>query len=312
VKASQILIAQDGRLRAIWRFLLSVVIFGFSRMVAIMAASLAPGSQAAQLTFFYTAHTLALLGGFALLLYLLDRVRSSPLEAMGLGLKSWAIRDSIIGAIFGAGMVALAVAVIGAWGDVSFSAQLRPGDTGRLALLLWVLAMAAMVEELVFRGYPFQRLLESVGALGAIVILSALFGLAHWNNPNANIWGVLNTILVGVMFALAYLRTRSLWLPWGMHFGWNAMLGLALGLPVSGSTAFAVAVRGTANGPEWLTGGTYGIEAGASGTLAILVGMLLLVKFVRPRPAAAVQLAQDAPPISIEEEPTEASPPASK
>jgi hypothetical protein len=97
-----------------------------------------------------------------------------------------------------------------------------------------------------------------------------------------------------------------------MHFGWNAMLGLALGLPVSGSTAFAVAVRGTANGPEWLTGGTYGIEAGASGTLAILVGMLLLVKLVRPRPAPAVQLAQDALSISLAEEPTAAPPSASK
>jgi len=312
VSTDHIFTAPDGRLRAIWRFLLSVAVFGFSRMVAILAFSLAPPSQFAQMTFFYTVQALALLGGFVLLLYLLDRVRSSPLEAMGLGLKSWAVRDSIVGVVFGAGMVALAVAAIGAYGDVSFAVHIDADNFGRLALVVLVLALAAMVEELVFRGYPFQRLVESVGTLWAIVVLSALFGFAHWNNPNATIWGVLNTILVGVMFAFAYLRTRSLWLAWGMHFGWNTMLGVVLGLPVSGSTDFAAAVRGTATGPGWLTGGDYGIEASATATVAVVAGMLLFVKLVRPRPAPLVQLAQDTRPISIGEEPTEAPPPASK
>jgi len=91
--------------------------------------------------------------------------------------------------------------------------------------------------------------------------------------------GLLNTVLIGIVLAIAYLRTRALWLPLGLHFGWNATLGLLFGLPVSGLDIFNVVTHSTADGPRWLTGGSYGIEASAPGALAVVVGLLVVWKW---------------------------------
>ena len=105
---------------------------------------------------------------------------------------------------------------------------------GRDRFTFVVFAVAAANEEAIFRGYPFQRLVESITPVGAIAATSALFGLAHLANPHRTWISTLNTALVGIPFAIAYLRTRSLWMPIGMHFIWNFLLGFFLGLPVSG------------------------------------------------------------------------------
>jgi hypothetical protein len=87
---------------------------------------------------------------------------------------------------------------------------------------------------------------------------------------------VLNTVLIGVVLAIAYLRTRALWLPWGLHFGWNASLGLLFGLPVSGLRMFNVVDRTSVSGSRWLTGGSYGPEASVPGTVAVIVGLVVV------------------------------------
>src|SRR5207245_1439230 len=115
------------------------------------------------------------------------------------------------------------------------------------------------------------------------LVLSVLFGAAHIRNPHSTLLGAANTSLVGVFFSIAYLRTRALWMPFGIHFAWNFSLGTLYGLPVSGITSFAAIVHGTALGPSWLTGGDYGIEASATGTAVILLGILLLVVFIPTR-----------------------------
>ena len=149
-----------------------------------------------------------------------------------------------------------------------------------------------MAEEVAFRGYPFQRLVEGIGPAGGIIVLSVFFGAIHLGNPHVSLWGFLNTIEIGAFFAMAYLRTRSLWMPWGIHFGWNLTLGMGFGLPVSGLNDFAVAVQGTAEGPLWLTGGSYGIEASLTGTVVILVAFFVLVRMTPSRPVAVPELAK--------------------
>src|SRR5207248_365510 len=117
----------------------------------------------------------------------------------------------------------------------------------------------------------------------AIVVLSILFGAAHLRNPHATLLGAANTALIGIFFSVAYLRTRALWMPFGMHFGWNMTLGMLFGLPVSGITSFGVVVQGVARGPYLLTGGDYGLEASATGTAVILLGISLLLVLVPSR-----------------------------
>ena len=92
-----------------------------------------------------------------------------------------------------------------------------------------------------------------------------------------------------MLLSIAYLRTRALWLPWGIHFGWNLTLGMLFGLPVSGLRLFNVVVRTTASGPRWVTGGSYGVEASVTGGVVVLVGIAVVWKlpFAKLRSGAA-------------------------
>jgi hypothetical protein len=143
-----------------------------------------------------------------------------------------------------------------------------------------VLAVAAINEEAIFRGYAFQRLVESVTPVGAIAVTSALFGLGHLGNPHHTWISTANTMLVGIPFAIAYLRTRSLWMPIGMHFIWNFLMGFLLGLPVSGITLPVSVFQARVHGAAWWTGTEYGPEGGllASGVIVAATLYLLLSK----------------------------------
>ncbi len=269
-----IFLTNEGRLRAIWRIVLVVSVILAANILAARLASYAADNKPLRFEAIYRpVLMLLLISGYVLLLITLDKVKRRYFAAIGLGRRRW-LRDSALGAGVGAGMVTAAVGVIASLGSVRFHIKVDEGTLRVLLVETWVLLTAAMAEELMFRGYPFQRLVKAVGAWGAIAIFSGLFGAVHAGNPHASVWGFLNTIFIGILLSLAYLRTRALWLPWGIHFGWNAMLGVGFGLPVSGLTEFAVMVKGTARGPQWLTGGSYGIEASATGALVILLGFI--------------------------------------
>jgi hypothetical protein len=135
-----------------------------------------------------------------------------------------------------------------------------------------VLLAAAAFEELVFRGYPLQTLMKGMGQWPAVLLMSTLFGLAHMNNPNASTLGIINTVLAGLLLCLGYLETRRLWLPFGLHFVWNAGLGLILGFSLSGINTASLWVT-TVKGLDVLLGGEYGPEGGIAGTITFVAAM---------------------------------------
>ena len=289
----QLFLAPDRRLRPSWRFGISLAVMVFAAVGSGVLTSLIPrGHEHGREFLFRTAFLLFLLGGFAALLYLLDRERGRVLGAMGLKLDRAALRDSFSGTALGAGMVAVSVAAMALGGRVEFHWIGGPRVLLAILAVAYITAVAAMAEEVAFRGYPFQRLVEGIGAVGGIVVLSVLFGAIHLGNPHASLWGLLNTIGIGAVLAVAYLRTRSLWMPWGLHFGWNLTLGLGFGLPVSGINEFAVAVQGTAVGPVWLTGGGYGIEASLTGSVVMVLAIFVLLRLTPSPPAPAPELAK--------------------
>jgi hypothetical protein len=99
------------------------------------------------------------------------------------------------------------------------------------------------------------------------------FAFAHFNNPSANWVSVTNTALAGIWFGVAYLKTRNLWFPFGIHFVWNWLQGAVFGIPVSGITEITTApmLQQTEKGSEFLTGGGYGVEGGFACTIALIV-----------------------------------------
>jgi uncharacterized protein len=150
-----------------------------------------------------------------------------------------------------------------------------------LFLNLITLAVAALAEEVAFRGYAYRRLIDSIGPTAATIGMSLLFGLAHIFNPGATWASTLVTVLAGLLLSVAWLRTRGLWLGWGFHFAWNASIGILFGLPISGITDFSTIIQTRTFGQAWLTGGDYGPEGAAFTVIVLLIGIAVLVRLTR-------------------------------
>jgi membrane protease YdiL (CAAX protease family) len=291
----------DGRLRPVWRFFLSVVMFLAASVVA-MAFGLFVGGKDMKLLALISRPLLMvlLLLGYTWMLRVFDGVHQRRLAAMGLPGGRGSIGDSLFGILLGTAMVIFTVAIIAWRGNLHIATDAHGLRTGVLLVeVLVVLSTAAMAEEIAFRGYPFQRLVEATGPGGAIALMSALFGAVHLANPNASTVGLLNTMLIGILFALAFLRSGALWLPWGMHWAWNAVLGAGIGLPVSGLDMSA-GIRSRATGPGWLTGGAYGPEASIACTVSVVMALIIVLVAFHRRPDGIEESLDGSPAASIQ------------
>jgi membrane protease YdiL (CAAX protease family) len=157
------------------------------------------------------------------------------------------------------------------------------GGTGTLLSSTLDLAlMPGFREELVFRGILFRLLEEFGGSWLALALTSILFGLAHLRNPNATLLSASAIALeAGVLLGAAYMLTRSLWMPIGMHAAWNFTEGEVFDVPVSGIGQHGLVIA-KLSGPDWITGGAFGLEASLIAmTIATCFGMWLLIRAVR-------------------------------
>lgn len=207
------------------------------------------------------------------------RLRREPLAAVGLRLdRSWS-RELLCGAALGMALIALVTGLIVAAGGVRFS--LDPARSlAALGMGVWVFAWVALLEELLFRGFVFQRLVDGLGSWPALLAMAALFTLGHWNNPGMDgatlVWASIDTALGAVLFGLAYLRTRQLALPIGLHFGWNWAQGSLLGFDVSGLEQAGWLLPELLGKPQWLTGGAFGPEASIFAVLVDATAVMLM------------------------------------
>lgn len=229
----------------------------------------------------------------------IDKVRAS---AFGLSLHQGWFRDILTGIGFAGGLLLFTLVGSFLFGNA------RVESSGSISLLptigatFLVLAVAALSEELVFRGYPFQVFLKSLGPWGAMLLISLIFGLLHAPNPGATLLSILNTILAGIFLCRAYLKTRSLWLPYGIHVGWNAGLALVLGYPVSGIDTPSI-LKTSISGPDWILGGGYGPEGGVLGTVIFLAATIVIGRLPigRVSPEMRATLSAHADKVYIEE-----------
>ena len=269
-----------GRLQPIWSFLLSAAFSMAAFVVCSFVAAEITGEHILRFeAIFRPLLVAALFGIYFWLLTVADQVEENRAAALGFPVVAGWRRQLSAGCLLGVVLTTLAVLPMAIWGDLGANIHLNLHALVRAGGVMIVLIFGALAEEMMFRGYPFQRLEEAIGPLGAIGVFSVLFGIVHLTNHGASAVGLLNTVLIGVVLAVAYLRTRALWLPWGLHFGWNAMLGLVFGLPVSGLRVFNVVVHTSTQGPRWLTGGSYGIEASTPGAMAVVIGLIVVWKW---------------------------------
>jgi membrane protease YdiL (CAAX protease family) len=216
-----------------------------------------------------------------------------PFSALGCTAHRGWLKNLGIGSVLGAASLFLAALLTTATRGIHF--RLDPAGAGSVGLTLAVSALvfvfAAAAEEMLFRGYPLQTLTRANLAWLGVLLTSVPFAAVHLNNPHAVPgFTFLNTALAGLWLAVSYLRTRSLWLPLGLHWSWNWAQASLLGLPVSGIERIAPAplLKAMNTGPDWLTGGAYGIEGGAACTIALLISTLFIwrTKLISPADVA--------------------------
>jgi len=187
------------------------------------------------------------------------------------------VRDLLVGFAFGTGWLVLSIAILllAGWARVhlplTFSGSVLAWAAGTVFL-------NTVAQEVLARGYIFQTIRSNSNALIAILLSSLLFVAYHAGAFKGAWLPALNVFAAGVLFGVAYQFTQNLWLPIGIHFAWNFLLGPVLGLSVSGGDPWGVGSRLLiVEGPEVFTGGAFGIEGGLVVTLCTSIGIVILL-----------------------------------
>lgn len=215
------------------------------------------------------------IGIYVLTMRLLARRRSPELRGS-------VAREILFGAAVGAFFVVASLLIITALGG--YSVQWHPIDVLNTVSLAIVFNFGvAIVEELAFRGLALQAIEKLGGRWVAIAVTALLFGGAHLLNANATLWsGFAIALEAGVLIGAAFVWRRSLWFVIGLHFAWNTLVSL-LGIPVSGNRKPGLFVT-TTHGPDWLTGGAFGIEASVvTVAVGVVFSTVMIVAAVRAR-----------------------------
>ena len=143
---------------------------------------------------------------------------------------------------------------------------------------LLLFSSGAFIQEFVFRVVLFRLTEELAGTWVAICITAVLFGFIHISNDNATIQTSIAIMIGDVLLAAAFIYTRRIWFVWGIHTGWNYFQDGIFGMPNSGMTNFPSWIESETHGPEWLTGGSFGIEASYIAILLFLLTGLIILR----------------------------------
>jgi membrane protease YdiL (CAAX protease family) len=279
----------EPRLRSGWRLLLQSLFLGIAILLLGLFASLGLGLlNDISFTSFLLLGTLVTCLAVTISIYLARRfLDRRTFSSLGLVINRQAALDFFLGI----GLTGLMMGVIFLalwaldWVQIeSFAWQVESWGsiTASLAVMVVLFSLVSWQEELLSRGYWLQNLSAGLSLSLGVLLSSAMFALAHWFNPNLSWQGLLGLFLAGLFLAYGYLRTRQLWLPIGLHFGWNFFEGTVFGFPVSGQYQYQL-TRQSLTGPEIITGGAFGPEAGLILLPALVLGAVGIYWFTQNR-----------------------------
>jgi membrane protease YdiL (CAAX protease family) len=190
-----------------------------------------------------------------------------------------AARETAIGVALGAALGLAVAGILAAAG-----AFVITGSSESMSFLLKSLPeqiMVACFEEIMFRAVVFRIVEQRWGTRTALITSMLLFALAHLSNDNVSVMAIVMTGIASLVFSACYMKTRRLWLPIGVHFAWNSTYDGLFALPMSGHAARGW-LQVSMSGPEWLTGGGYGVEASV---VTLFVWGAVAILMLRQRPA---------------------------
>lgn len=259
---------------SIWSTL--VTVFGLVALAPLLMEASRTGQSAEELLGVLSAASTTTLGMTAatalatiLSVWIMRRWFDGPaLLDLGLRPRPGCLTDSLVGLALGPAMFGTMLLVLLATGWASVTAGTVTAVQLLTAFVTYILV--AFSEEVFARGWVLQVLEQGRGRRWAVVGSAVVFSTLHAFNPGFTVMALVGLFLAGLLFAQAYLVTRQLWLPMALHLSWNFSEGPLFGFPVSGMPGAGLATV-TPTGPELVTGGAFGPEAG----LVVLVGMVL-------------------------------------
>lgn len=206
-------------------------------------------------------------------------LRRRPLTEL-IGTLNWHwLKELGVGSLIGSMLMLAPALILGIFGWVRW--QWNSEGISILLPSLLLFAGVALAEELLFRGFVFQRLIAGLGQWPAQFVIAAYFLLTHLSNPgmtgSVKVMASINIFLASLLFGLAFIQTKSLAMPIGLHWMANWMQGGILGFGVSGTKQSGLLIPIFKGAPAWLTGGQFGLEASLPGIIICAVIMLLML-----------------------------------
>jgi len=278
----------DPRLRAGWRLLLHAVFYIVILISLTIGALLFYRGELGVLTTSSSPAILIELVSILSATFLARRFLDyRSFSSLGLQIDRRAVSDLIIGFLIPSLMMALIFLIEYTAGWTQFqgwSWQTVGIGQSIIGLLggLVVFILVGVSEEIFSRGYHLQNLIEGLNLHWALFISSSIFAILHVLNPSSSLMSTIGLLAAGYFLAYGWIRTHRLWLPIGLHIGWNFFEGNVFGFQVSGLDTFRLLLH-TPSGPEFITGGTFGPEAGLIAIPAMLLGAWLVKLYTRDR-----------------------------
>jgi membrane protease YdiL (CAAX protease family) len=269
----------DMRLRVGWRLLVHLVlVFILSTFLLMFTGLESPVAQVVPLLAVIAATWLAR-----------SRLDHRSLTSLGFQVDRRMVLDLLLGFMLPALLIGLIFIVQQSmgWLQIESLAWERAPAAEWLPDLLAMLVIFLSIgiqEELLSRGYQLQNLAEAMNLHWGLFLSSIFFSLLHIQNPNASWASILVTLVSGYFLAFGWVRTGRLWLPIGLHVGWNFFQGSVFGFPVSGLEVSTL-ISHRVQGPILMTGGAYGPEASLLSLPAMALGSLLIWAYTRKRKA---------------------------
>ncbi|MGO9638666.1 MAG: lysostaphin resistance A-like protein [Terracidiphilus sp.] len=204
-----------------------------------------------------------------------------PIIEQGLPRREGWSGEAGLGVAVGWALAVACVLPLVVGGGIAIVLILGHSAWGWLAADAVFFALVALAEEVAFRGYGFQCFEQAVGSLGAALGYAAFYAIVQALLPGSSHASIAVSIALSLVLSTAYLRTRALWLSWGINFGWKASRALVFGLAISGDNSHSPVVQGNPMGPFWLTGGGFGLDGSWMAFVILLAALPVVYRLTR-------------------------------
>jgi hypothetical protein len=268
-----------GLLRAYSQFILAILYYFLARSLARHGAQgladeqWAPLLEQAMLVFL-------LLFGYTALGFWFDR-QPNQVRTQGFPLRQNWPGEVGVGLATGWAAALACVVPMALVGGIAISVTTGLSAWGWLLADAAFFALLALAEEITFRGLAFQRLAQAVGPFGATLGFAIFYALVQALVLGSSRASIVVSLMFSLLLSAAYLRTKALWLSWGINFGWKASRALLFGLAVDGINSHSPVVQGDPMGPFWLTGGGFGLDGSWVAFLVLLAALPVLFRLTR-------------------------------